>query len=248
MCTISIARHSGGIRVVCNRDERRDRSAALAPAEYPVGATGRALFPRDPDGGGTWIGVNRAGLVAAMLNRNSGPHEGQIGSGFRRTSSSRHPTSRGIIVPFLLQFERAADALAHLERLSATSFAPFRVVLVDGRFTWTAAGGGGLRLEVERYRLVRPHVFASSGLGDALVERPRRRLFQELVLNRRNGLLAAQAAFHRHHWPNAPAISVLMSRVDARTVSRTQVDRPLVGPIVMRYDPLADVSERSQVC
>jgi hypothetical protein len=148
----------------------------------------------------------------------------------------------------LLQFECPTEALTSLKRLSPLSFAPFRVVLVDGRLMWTAAGGGGLGLQVDHYRLVRPQVVSSSGLGDALVEEPRRQLFQSLVLNRRNALLAGQAAFHRHQWSNAPAISVLMSRADARTVSRTQVDLPVVGPIVMRYEPLPDITEGSHVC
>jgi hypothetical protein len=243
MCTISIAPHSGGVRIVCNRDERRDRSAALTAAEYRVGS-GHAIFPRDPDGGGTWIGVNRDGLVAALLNRNPGSGHAQR----RGRQTAEHLTSRGVIVPFLLQFERPAEALTHLERLSEISFAPFRVVLVDGRSIWTAAGGSDLRLRVDRYPLVRPHVFSSSGLGDAMVEGPRRRLFQSLVLNQRDGLLAAQAGFHRHQWPNTPAISVLMSRVDARTVSRTQVDLTVAGRIAMLYEPLPDTPERSQAC
>jgi hypothetical protein len=243
MCTISIVPHSYGVRVVCNRDERRGRSAALTPSEYRVGSRG-AMFPRDSDGGGTWIGVNRDGLVAALLNRNPGSGQAQR----RGLRGAEHLTSRGVIVPFLLQFERPAEAVTHLERLSEISFAPFRLVLVDERSIWTAAGGGDLRLRVDRHPLVRPHVFSSSGLGDAMVEGPRRQLFEDLVLDRRDGLLAAQAEFHRHQWSNAPAISVLMSRVDARTVSRTQVDLTVAGRIAMRYEPLPDTPERSQVC
>jgi len=245
MCTISITPHWGGVRVVCNRDERRERSVALAPAEYSVGG-GRAIFPKDPDGGGTWIGVNRHGLVAALLNRNPGLREDLVASGFSRTSSVQ--ASRGVIVPFLLRFDRPYDALAELARWQSAGFAAFRVVLLDQRSIWTAAGGGGLRLQVDRHGLVRPHVFSSSGLGDALVEGPRRRLFQELIFDRRIGRLAAQAAFHRHQWTNATAISVLMARADARTVSRTLVDLPVVGPIVMRYEPLPDIPEGSHVC
>jgi hypothetical protein len=192
------------------------------------------------------MGVNGDGLVAALLNRNPGPREDNVASGFSRTSSVQ--ASRGVIVPFLLRFNRPYDALAHLARWPLVGFAAFRVVLVHRRSIWTAAGGGGLRLRVDRHRLVRPHVFSSSGLGDELVDGPRRRLFQRLLLNRRHGLLAGQAAFHRHQWSNAPAISVLMSRADARTVSRTQVDLPVIGPIVMRYEPLPDIPEGSHVC
>jgi hypothetical protein len=75
MCTVSVVPHVGGIRLLCNRDERRTRPAALPPAIHLVRGT-TALFPVDPEGGGTWIGVNDAGLAVTLLNtyiRRPGP-------------------------------------------------------------------------------------------------------------------------------------------------------------------------------
>ena len=57
MCTVTLMRYDGGVRLACNRDERRDRPAALPPTSYACGKQ-RAIFPVDPVGGGTWIGVN----------------------------------------------------------------------------------------------------------------------------------------------------------------------------------------------
>ena len=53
---------------MCNRDERRDRRAATPPAVHRLQHR-TAIYPVDPVGGGTWIGVNDAGLAAALLNR-----------------------------------------------------------------------------------------------------------------------------------------------------------------------------------
>ena len=71
MCTVTVVPHETGIRVMCNRDERRSRPAALPPQVHDLG--GRlAAFPVDPRGGGSWVGVNDAGIVVTLLNV-SGP-------------------------------------------------------------------------------------------------------------------------------------------------------------------------------
>ena len=49
-----------------NRDEKRDRSAALAPAIVET-ESHRAVFPREPTGG-TWISVNDVGVCLALIN------------------------------------------------------------------------------------------------------------------------------------------------------------------------------------
>lgn len=245
MCTISIVPHGHDVRVVCNRDERRDRAVALAPAVYRVGRQ-QALFPMDPDSGGTWIGVNRAGLVVALLNRN--PCAGRAGSA-RRHGSAAQLASRGVIVPLLLQCDCGCDGLARLNRLPPAAFAAFRIVLLEGRSVWTADGGGGVTLQVEQHGVDRPHVFSSSSLGDRVVEEPRRRLFERLISGDRDRWLAGQARFHRHRWQHRPEISVLMSRDDARTVSRTRIDVPGSGrPARMQYEALIDAPERRTAC
>ena len=63
-------------------------------------------------------------------------------------------------------------------------------------------------------------MFTSSGLGDHLVESPRRELFNEMLQNRSPSM---QDAFHRHQWADRPHLSVCMSRPDARTVSHTRI-------------------------
>ncbi|HLE45391.1 MAG TPA: NRDE family protein [Thermoplasmata archaeon] len=69
MCTlIALYRTVPGYDIVLgmNRDEDRTR-----PAEPPqsLGGSPAIVAPRDARAGGTWIGVNEAGLVAALSNR-----------------------------------------------------------------------------------------------------------------------------------------------------------------------------------
>ena len=101
----------------------------------------------------------------------------------------------------------------------------FRLVAMH-RFTAIDATSDGVRTVIRRQITVgSPLLFTSSALGDKLVEAPRQRLFQRMVVERgRSAWLHGQARFHRHQWPSRPEISVRMERDDARTVSRTVVD------------------------
>src|SRR3954464_1119537 len=65
MCTLSFIPTERGYLVAMNRDEQISRETALPPQIF-----GDALYPRDPGGSGTWIGVNSFGITLALLNRN----------------------------------------------------------------------------------------------------------------------------------------------------------------------------------
>ena len=90
MCTVTLLPYDDGFRLACNRDERRDRLPALPPTSHACGNR-TATFPVDPAGGGTWIGVNDAGLVATLLN--------QTRFGDARPITAQ---SRGLIVPLVM--------------------------------------------------------------------------------------------------------------------------------------------------
>jgi len=155
------------------------------------------------------VAASDAGLAFALLNAN----------GTRARQAGR--MSRGLVVPTLLGCDGLEAATSRALKLNCRDFAPFRLLVVDARACAVLSWDGCDR-DFELLPLARPLMFTSSGLGDALVEPPRRRLFEEMVWARPTP--AAQNAFHRHRWPNRPHLSVHMSRPDARTVSHTVVD------------------------
>jgi hypothetical protein len=229
MCTVSVVPHGTGVRVVCNRDERRTRPAALPPALNHLGGT-RAFFPIDPEGGGTWIGVNDAGLVVTLLNAHptnaAGSRQQAVGRSDTRNRDRREGVerSRGLIVRELLGCASFAQAIAAAAETDARTFAPFRLVILQSRSVAVVTSDGGVSLIRTQAHLNEPLLFTSSSLGDAVVELPRRRLFERIVLSRRAGWLSGQSRFHRHRWPSRPEISVRMERPDAMTVSRTAIE------------------------
>jgi Transport and Golgi organisation 2 len=226
MCTVTVVPRGQGWRLVCNRDERRTRPAALSPRRHGPGGT-TAIWPVDPVSGGTWIGVNEAGLAMVLLNRSAGPHTRSLSLG----------RSRGTIIPALLRRRQFGAALNAAASLPAGEFEPFTLLVLQGTnvgvLTNTDGGMSGC-VDV----LSRPLLFTSSSLGDHLVIEPRRALFARMV-ERGHGPpnFDRQAAFHRHRWRSRPSISVLMTRPDAATVSRTVLDAD-AGAVRMRYAPI----------
>lgn len=255
MCTVTIielGHHAtphlaglSGFRVVVNRDEQRDRLAAMSPRWRPVGDEARrAIWPIDPKGGGTWVGASESGLVLCLLNRNLEPAP-ELPGGL---------LSRGVIIPRLISSDSPEEALARLAEFDLDRFAPFRLVLAAPRRP-TRHGHTGVSVREavwDRDELSTraagpvPACFVSSGLGDSLVE-CRHDLFASLLAS---PTPHAQDAFHRHAWQGREHVSVMMARDDARTVSVTSVEvtpaaRGVVG-VRMSYLPVQ--ARESRLC
>jgi uncharacterized protein with NRDE domain len=231
MCTVSIVPvGADGFRVMCNRDERRTRPIALAPRVERAGGHD-AIFPKDPLGGGTWIGVNTAGLAVAVLNRHDDhSRDRTCGAG----------QSRGAIGVGVLRHGRLDEAVRWAGSLTADDFAPFRLVALH-KHRLVVVSCDGYAIDVSRRTLVAPVMFTSSSLGDDRVAPLRRALFEQLVTQRSERWLSGQLRFHSHQWPERPEVSVLMDRADATTVSRSTID---VGPrgVHFRYEPLIETA------
>ena len=208
MCTLSMMEWNGGLRLAFNRDERRTRPAALPPQTHRFSER-LAILPIDPASGGTWIAVNDARLAFAILNFNLPDSPRRAGA-----------ISRGCIIPQLLHHIRLVDACNALGRMEHRDYSPFRLVLTDTQevtcFTFDGVTTTCSCVPVARG----PLLFTSSGLGDTLVQAPRRALFDSMSLNSPR----RQDEFHHHRWVERPHLSVFMARPDACTVSYSVIE------------------------
>src|SRR4051794_37501350 len=66
MCTVTFIARKHGYALAMNRDEQLRRVKALPPSRYNLGGR-TAVLPSEPNGG-TWIGVNDAGVTFALIN------------------------------------------------------------------------------------------------------------------------------------------------------------------------------------
>ena len=222
MCTVSVVPCGDGVRLLCNRDERRDRTPARPPKLIRCGNR-TAIVPVDPDGGGSWIGVNDAGLAIALINRPAG-------------CGSRGAESRGLIVTRLLRESSLEGCASATSTMDARRYQPFRLVAVQaGRALLADADGS--RVCRRAFDVSQPRMLTSSSVDAAATAAFRGERFQTIVLAARGDRAAAQQQFHCQKDPERPSVSVLMSRAEARTVSRTTVD---LGPraAYFLYEPL----------
>ncbi|MFI4860656.1 MAG: NRDE family protein [Phycisphaerales bacterium JB063] len=209
--------------MACSRDERHGRAAALPP-QLRHADNGRAyLLPVDPVSGGTWVAVSDTGLALTLLNYN--PKDPPTDRG----------VSRGGVVTTLARCATLDEAIEGCRAIHADEMMPFRLVLCDGQryAVWRSDEPADA---IQSQPLTGPVMFTSSGLGDHLVEPPRRELFNTWFGSDPARFIDRQLAFHQHRWPDRPHLSVAMSREHARTVSYTTVDVTPDG-ITMRYHP-----------
>lgn len=226
MCTVTVIPTPHGPRLVHSRDEQRTRPPALPPVSNQLPSGRRAVWPIDPAGGGTWIAARDDGLVLAILNRN-----------LPDAAARPRPTrSRGGIIPALIDAADAARAIDALLTHDLTATAPFRILALDPDGSARLATWDGLALEPGAL-LTPPFCLASSGLGDDRVY-PRIPLFGSMLADHPRP--EVQDAYHRHRWDDAPEISVLMSRPDARTVSITTIPPGANGQMEIEVLPESD--------
>ncbi|MEJ0015079.1 MAG: NRDE family protein [Acetobacteraceae bacterium] len=120
MCTVVVLvrpGHAWPLLLAANRDEMLERAWDPPAAYWPEQPD--VVAGRDRSGGGTWMGVNRAGVVAAVLNRpgSLGPAAGK--------------RSRGELPLLALGQSTAEDAAAAIASLDAGAWRSFNMVLAD---------------------------------------------------------------------------------------------------------------------
>lgn len=154
MCSVLLGYQPGATWLAANRDELYAR-AARPPFWWPQGF----LAGRDEVAGGTWLGLNRSGLMVAVTNRFGATRHGDRGS-------------RGTLVTESLGFANASELHAHLAAMDPHRCNAFHLLYADQQragLTWS----DGERIE---HTWLEPglHVVTERSFGAADGERERR--------------------------------------------------------------------------
>src|SRR6202162_6241543 len=120
MCTVVLLSrpdHACPLVLAANRDEMLNRAWDPPVAWWPDQPD--VIAPRDRSGGGTWMGLNRHGMVAAVLNRpgSLGPAAGK--------------RSRGELPLLALGETCRADAVETIASIDAGLWRGFNLVIAD---------------------------------------------------------------------------------------------------------------------
>lgn len=131
VCTVILLARPGDawpLLIAANRDERLDRPWD-PPAAYWREHPG-VIAGQDRSGGGTWLGFNQHGVVAAVLNRpgSLGPAPGK--------------RSRGELPLIALDHASAADAARAIRALDPGAWRSFNLVIADRTDAFFLKGDG----------------------------------------------------------------------------------------------------------
>lgn len=210
MCTVSWIHQPDGYHLLCNRDEKKTRSAGLGPRIHTRGGV-RFIAPVDPEFGGTWIAVNQFGLGICLLN-------GANVTGRPLRNLITVSRSRGLLLPDLISSTSADECILSLRQLDLSCFYPFTLVLLEPREPAVIAEWDGNRIttvrsanslmpltssswDAEGVRIARRREFARRAAASSVIDAP--------LLH----------AFHSSHAEEAGAYSPCMHRAEAETVS-----------------------------
>jgi hypothetical protein len=210
MCSVSFLPTGDGYALAMNRDEQLSRMAALPPAMWKCGSL-RALYPHELSGG-SWIGVNEAAVGFALINWYSKP-----------SRKGANTLSRGVVIPTVLAARTVQEARTRVAELDLARMNPFRLIMVAGPekqiVEWRAAEGSW---DERRFPWKRQHWF-SSGFDEAGANRWRRMACLHEEERSSPDSVEWLRRLHRSHHPTRGGYSICMHRIDACTVSYTEL-------------------------
>lgn len=211
MCVLTyIPQANGSVSITHNRDEHIRRPVAIAPAWRPLG-TGEAMYPLDPQGGGTWFALHQD-WICCLLN----------GGFVRHTRKPEgYQTSRGQIILRFLEQGNAAD---FAQKFDPEGLEPFTLVTFDlaqrqlHQYVWDE------RIwHVHHLDAAQPAIWSSSTLYDTPVKSSRQHIFKQFM--RQNPAPTQIFDFHKLHVKGDTGKSMFVNIDDAiKTVAITQVN------------------------
>ena len=169
MCVLTyIPTEDNGFLFTSNRDESVGRASAIAPRKYDIG--GRyVFFPKDPQGGGTWIGGCET-FTLCLLN-----------GGFEKhMPMPPYRQSRGKII---LDFYKYADVEKFLQEYDFEGIEPFTLIIVnrDKQFLINEIRWTGNRIFYTTYSAYQARIWSSATLYTDEVIRERENWFQHFL-------------------------------------------------------------------
>jgi len=210
VCTVSWVQQPGGYHLMANRDEKRSRGRAFAPAIRECGGV-RYVAPIDADFGGTWIAANEFGVSVCLLNGDAGT----------QNSLPAPKRSRGILLRELAWETTGVDCLLSLRQLDLSPYAPFVLLILEPDRPAILAEWNRERLTVDPAAAQMP--LTSSSFDSCGVRRFRVGEFARRASMAARVDPALLYQFHASHGAavdaNADAYSPCMHREDAETVS-----------------------------
>jgi uncharacterized protein with NRDE domain len=164
MCTVVFIPNKGSFFIASLRDEHPNRTKAVLPILSKSNVR-KYIAPIDPQGGGTWVGINNLGATIVLLN----------GGFVNHIKKESYEKSRGLIVTEMLSVDHP---IKNWESLGLENVEPFTLVLwMDNKLTnlvWD--GKSKYQTDLDS---TKAHIWSSSTLYDVVARKERQIKFQK---------------------------------------------------------------------
>ena len=197
MCTVTFIPAGNHFFFTSSRDEHAGRTRAFFPEVHRINGC-RVLFPKDPQGGGSWIAVNEKGHVAVLLNGAMKAH--QPAASYRK--------SRGLVLLDLISSPSPADAF---EETDFNGIEPFTVILFENRNLYSGKWDGQMKW-LESLSTNKPHIWSSVTLYNQIAVRKREKWFNEWLGQSAYPGSLDIIHFHQRGGEGDPFNDILMNR------------------------------------
>lgn len=208
MCTVTFIPSQHKIYLTSNRDEKNRRSSASAPSVIQ-GNSGKILFPRDGDAGGTWIAAHENGNAIVFLN----------GGFVAHTPNPPYRKSRGLVLLELIDHPEPFSAFLSMD---FDNIEPFTAVVWNEprlfECRWDGEQKHVLQLDESE-----PHIWSSVTLYDPSVIAKRSKWFQDWLSNRKSPSQSDILHFHQFTGDGDCHNDLKMDRGQVFTVSVTSM-------------------------
>ena len=209
MCTVTFIPGKEKIIITSNRDEKHWRMQAIAPAIYQLN-TGKVLFPKDGDAGGTWIAIHENGNAVIFLNGGFVPH----------TPKPPYRKSRGLI---LLDLIDGLDPYNGFMAINLNNIEPFTAVIWDENRLFECRWDGTHKHCLQLDETL-PYIWSSVTLYTPDAIQKRKRWFEEWLQKNNEPTQKNILHFHQFTGDGDNHNDLMMNRGQVFTVSITSME------------------------
>lgn len=183
MCVLTFLPTKNGYFITSNRDEATARAAAIPPQAYEVNGK-KLYFPKDPQGGGTWLATDGK-TTACLLN---GGYKNHV----RRLP---YRQSRGLVVTDFFSYESVENFFKGYE---FTGIEPFTLVIFSQEedeikeIRWT-----GEKADLNTFDATKPRIWSSATLYSDEIISERETWFTKFLQEKET---TSESILHFHHF------------------------------------------------
>jgi hypothetical protein len=208
MCTVTFIPSEHTVFITSNRDEKQWRSVASLP-DVHTGKTGRILFPKDGDAGGTWIASHENGNAVVFLN----------GGFIAHTPKPPYVKSRGLV---LLDLIDQADPYKYFLVMQLENIEPFTAIIWKDHQLYECRWDGKVKHLVQLNEAL-PHIWSSVTLYDPATIVKRNQWFHDWLSKWKTPSQKDILDFHLFSGDGDCHNDLLMDRGQVFTVSVTSM-------------------------